>query len=549
MPDGIPSPELALAKRVSQNTSFLTASNNAPQDPSKPNYTSDAYISMRENWTLMEDVDGGTNAMRAKCATYMPQMPLEHVDDYRQRVKACEFFAATSRTVRGLVGMVFRRPPKLGQELNEQLAQHWEDIDGQGTHGEVFTRELYEQGMLLGHGVILVDYPEINPQLKLTLYDERDAGVRPYWCAITPSQILNWRTITRYGRTMLQQVVIRECTLEPSGAFGEQEVERYRVFRLVDVYDEATKATTTQVQWSVWEWVESNGKRELQEKSQGQMMVAGGKPMTRIPVTAFFCGPKKGWFESTPPLVDLAWANIAHWNVQSDHRHSLHKASIPLLVGIGRDTSEAAPPIGVNAMIDMPIGGDLKYVEHSGSALSATAQELKDLETRMAALGLAMLQSESRAAETARARRIDKSEQDSALANSARSLQDAIEEALSYHSEYLGLPPAGESSVLVNNDFEDLTPEPTLISAVSALHLAGQIDLDTLWSILEENNALPDDFDRETVRNAIMTEEADRAAQALALATAAPTPVDDSGNPVATDKTKKPPADDTSVTK
>jgi hypothetical protein len=546
MPNGYPSPELEIAKRTAAGTSYLTPSQDAAVDPNKPNYTCQAYLTMKPKWIVMEDVNGGTDAMRLKCTSYMPQMPLEHIDDYKQRVKGSEFFAATARTVRGLVGMVFRRPPKLGTDINETLAQHWENIDGAGTNGEVFTREAYEAGMLLGHGAILVDYPVIDNNVKITLADEREAGVRPYWCFIKPEQILSWRNRTKYGQTELSQVVIRECTLEPVGAFGEDEVERYRVFTLNDLYDPTTNTAYTNVSWEVWEWQETDNKRDLVKTNSGSLINGKGKPMSRIPVTVFFTGPKLGWFSSSPPLLDLAHTNIAHWNVQSDHRHSLHKASIPLLVGIGRDTSEAVPAIGVNAMIDMPLGSDLKYVEHTGSALSATAQELKDIETRMAALGLAMLQSESRASETARARRIDKSEQDSALSSSARSLQDAIEEAFSFHAEYLGLPLEQDGSVLVNNDFEDLTPDPQAIAAFSALHLAGQISLDTLWTMLEQNNALPDDFDRDEEKLAVMAEEADRAAQALTLATAAPQPTDLPGNTPGSKSDTATPAKDTS---
>lgn len=538
------SPELQRAKRDATNTNQLSSNYN-PKDSSKPDYESACFVAMKAGWCIMKDTNGGTMVMRNKAAQYLPQMPLEFVDDYQQRIKATEFFNAVARTVRGLVGMVFRRPPKLGADVNPMLTEQWENIDGSGTHGEVFTREAYEEAMLLGHGAILVDYPSVPDGYVPTLKDERDEGIRPYWVKLCAEQIISWRTATRFGKTYLSQVVIRENTLEPEGDFGEYDVERYRVFRHTTIFPNADYGETFDpyagVQWQLWEWVEKEGAKTLNMTQQGTLKTAGGKPMTRIPVTAYFTGRVYDWFGSTPPLIDLAYANIAHWNVLSDHRHSLHKASIPLLCFIGRDTTEGAQAIGVNQGIDIPLGGDLKYVEHAGSALAATDKELTQIEGRMAALGLAMLQQDTRAAETAEAKRIDKADQDSALASSARSLQDAIEEAMSFHAEFLGQDTYTNGSVLVNRDFEDLTLDSGTIGALSNLHLAGQVDLDTLWSMLEQGNVLPEDFDRELTRAAIMNEEAQRAAQALALAAATPEPKDDT-----TDSADSaPPAEDT----
>jgi hypothetical protein len=103
----------------------------------------------------------------------------------------------------------------------------------------------------------------------------------------------------------------------------------------------------------------------------------------------------------------------------------------------------------------------------------------------MAALGLSMLQNETRAAETAEAKRMDKSEQDSALAVAARGLQDCLERALQFHAQYMGLT---DGTIEVNQEFEHLTLDSTQITAYSQLHQAGQISLDTLWAMLEDGN-------------------------------------------------------------
>ena len=46
------------------------------------------------------------------------------------------------RTVRAMTGLLFRIPPKIGKDVPAELAAHWENIDGGGTHGTVFARDL-----------------------------------------------------------------------------------------------------------------------------------------------------------------------------------------------------------------------------------------------------------------------------------------------------------------------------------------------------------------------------------------------------------------------
>ena len=131
-------------------------------------------------------------------------------------------------------------------------------------------------------------------------------------------------------------------------------------------------------------------------------------------------------------------------------------------------------------------------------ALAATAKQLIEFEKQMSALGLSMLQHQTRAAETAEAKRIDKAEQDSALSTAARSCQDAIEVALGFHAQMLGLPSAG--SIVINRDFERLSLDAQEIRAYTELVGSGSISLETFWNIMRDGGALPDNFDPEVER-------------------------------------------------
>jgi hypothetical protein len=148
--------------------------------------------------------------------------------------------------------------------------------------------------------------------------------------------------------------------------------------------------------------------------------------------------------------------------------------------------------------IKLPQGGDAKYLEPTGAALDSSRQELQDILQNMAALGLAMLQRDTRAAETAEAKRIDKSETDSRLAAAARGLQDAIEEALGIHALWIGEADGGSCDI--NRDFEQQPLDPQMLKVLSEMVGAGDLDLDTLWDIMKAGGVLPDTFDNEIVR-------------------------------------------------
>jgi hypothetical protein len=507
------SAELEEVKRRASRQQVLTppASSGPGPDKNKPDYKSRAHTALVPLWKMMRDLWGGTRTMREAGELYLPRGAAETVKDFQDRLKRTEFFNAFRRTNSGLTGMVFRRDPELDEDVGETFAAHWENIDNAGTHGAVFARQLLSIGLRDGGAAILVDYPEVDG--TLTLAEERARNLRPYWVKVDADQIISARTTMIDGQSVLSQIVLKEVATEADGDFGEVEVTRFRVFRLVHtsiaIMQEAQDAGVTlapgemdqlakldgyAVTWELWEY--QGDPQELTVLRRGRV-----RNQSRIPVAYFAAGEELSWGYAYPPLEDLAHTNIAHYQVKSDHRFSMHKASVPILVMKGRDRTESEVIVGPNTGIDVSPEGDVKYVEHAGTALNATRTECQDLEAQMAAQGLSMLKRETRSAETAEAKRIDKSAEDSMLGSIARSLQDALEEAAGFHAAYIG---DTGGSIQVNMEFEALSFDATFISAVSNLQVANQISLDTLWDILAAGAVLPDTFDKAEEEKRIM---------------------------------------------
>ena len=169
--------------------------------------------------------------------------------------------------------------------------------------------------------------------------------------------------------------------------------------------------------------------------------------------------------------------------------------AIPMIVVTGEQASSVE--VGPSRALFLPNPeARAEMLEMQGPALTANREQLMDYKRDMAQLGLNMLMRETRGAETAEAKRLDRSGQDSILAAFASAYEDALNMALYYHMQYRGLDWDGEGLAL-NRDF---TPEPMDAATIQTLSLLvsnGQMRLETLWNILMQGEVLPANFDPE----------------------------------------------------
>lgn len=426
----------------------------------KPSTRSPRSARQQQNLRLVRDLWAGTDALRDRAQTYLPQAPGEKYQHYNQRLARSVFYNGFRRSAEGLTGLVFRRDPVLGEDMPAEIQAHWENIDNAGTHGDVFCREIFQDDLVAGHAAILVDFPDTGGEQDAAA--EMSGEVRPYWVWIRKEDIISWRTTVVSGRTVLAQVVLRETTEEPDGDFGSKEATRYRVLFL----DEKGQPS-----WRLLEETDDGG---ITEHSKG---VFGNQE--EIPLAEVISSGRRSLFDSDPPLKDLAYLNVAHYQMWSDYNWSIHKTCVPFIFGAG--IPEATDPqtgkpvpfsVGANtAIISSEPNAKLSYVSHSGEALGEVKAALDDLKNDMGSLGLAMLAPQKRSAETAEAKRLDKATSDSALAVAARGLQDGLERALGFHARYMKLPSGG--SIEINRDFEGLLMEAPVMQAFGTLVQAG----------------------------------------------------------------------------
>lgn len=449
-----------------------------------PNYECAGYANQMPDYNLVNDCYSGTRIIREKSFQYLPQEPAERDENYAVRLARAVFWNAFRRTVQGLVGMVFRKNPQVASDVAPQITDHLENIDLQGAHFDVFSKEVFTAQVRDGHTFVLIDMP---PALEAgaTRADEIDR--RPYWIHYKKNQIINWRTEQQDGALVLIQVTIRECVTEPDGDYGEVDVVQYRVLKPGS--------------WTVYREDESGNFNVYDE---------GTTSLDVIPLVEFN-GSRTGYFQSDPRLLAVAYENLRLYRLQSDLDHIMHICNVPILKIVGRSNPKDPIMISVNTGFDVPIGGDVAYVEHAGRAIPAAQEEIERSKGNMAALGLAMLVRKSRVQQTATQSVLDYDAESSELASEARALEDGLEQCVIFHSRFLQIePPQPKNrqkqeggSVTVNKDFSSIIFDSTLVTAFSNMVTANQIRLETLWDLLERGDMLPPNFDAAVERTAL----------------------------------------------
>jgi len=393
------------------------------------------YIQHQARLDLPNTLLGGTVAMKKAREKYLPKETKESHENYNNRLKRSYLFNAFARTISYLGGQVFAQPVKLLEDVPTEIKTgdtdgFEEDIDLKGNNLDSFLKPVFEKGITDGCTTILIDYPPLQVKGAVSVAQEKEVGLRPYWVHIPTSAIIGWRTQMVNGREVFTQLRIKEVEDKDSGTFGVERVNRIRVLEPGSwrLYEER-RDTNNNVSW---------------------VQVAEGETSLKfIPLAVFMPGKKLSALTAEPPLEDLAYMNLAHWQSNSDQMNILHFTRLPIL--FGRKLTEPDKldqiEIGPNRMIHSDhLEGELKYVEHSGASIDAGHQHLVDLETKMAMWGLQLLMPKTGTI-TATEKALASGESDSTLKSWALEFKDFIELCLYYTALYLKKDQGGSAEV------------------------------------------------------------------------------------------------------
>lgn len=438
--------------------------------PLAVNEPSAEIAALREQWSLLDALRAGTPAMRAASTAYLPRWPAEETDAYLARLNSATLFPAYRRTVGVMAGKPFAKSLQLADEP-ASITQWAEDIDLQGVSLHSFAAEMFEEVLGAGLAGILVDYPTVEPApLGRTKAQVEATGVRPYFVRVKHGQILGWKAGIIGSKVTLTQVRIAETREEDDGPFGVKVVDRVRVLE--------------RGRWAVFEQV---------GKDNAWAVVDDGITTLRdIPFVPLY-GRRDGFMLGKPPLLDLAYLNVKHWQSQSDQDTILHVARVPILAMIGADDNTQLT-VGGSSAVKLPEGADMKFVEHSGAAIGAGETALSVLEEQMIQTGAELLVKKP-GSRTATESQNDAEANKSDLQRIAENFEDALDQALWFMAQYVRLPDAGK--VTLFSDYGAASLSDASATLVKDLNMAGIVTKKTVVEEMKRRGVLSPDIDAE----------------------------------------------------
>jgi hypothetical protein len=433
--------------------------------------TSAVVQTMAQDWSLIEALMGGTRAMRAANKTYLPQWPAEDIQSYNSRLATATLFPAYERTISVLSGKPFSKPITIGEDVPERL-RPWldEDVDLQGRNLHAFAADLCAEALAFGFCGILVDCPP-GEGVK-TVADEHSAGIRPYFVHVSHGSILGWRSEKIKGGLKLTQLRLLENVEEPDGEFGVRAVEQVRVLE--------------PGAWKVYRKTISEGGVE-----NWMIFNEGTTSLQIIPFVPIY-GRRKDFMIGAAPMLELAYANVEHWQSKSDQQTILHVARVPMLFtkDIGSDTTIT---VGAGAFIRASSkDADAKYVEHSGAAIEAGRKSLLDLEDRMRQTGAELLV--IKPGNTTEVQTLADNEQGMCdLQRIVQTLEDALDQAISFMGMWVNETQTGH--VTIYNDFGAATLAEASAQLLFEMKADGSLSHPTLLKEMQRRGILSPDVD------------------------------------------------------
>ena len=424
---------------------------------------------MAEDWDLVAALMGGTKAMRAAGVRYLPQWPNEQDDSYKARLDTATLFPAYARTVSVLTGKPFSKPITVGDDVPARLRELLDDVDREGRNLDVFAADLCADALAYGFCGILVDCPP-NPGAR-TVAEEQQAGIRPYMVHIRAHHILGWKVQAGNGKRVLMQLRLLEHVEVDDGQFGTKRIEQVRV--LAPGAWATYRSRTSEA--GVIEWL---------------LFEEGVTSLPYIPFIPVY-GRRVDFMRGTPPMLELAHANVEHWQNKSDQQTILHVARVPLLFAKG--LGETQLTIGAGSLISTGSEtADLKYVEHSGAAIEAGRLSLLDLEDRMRQAGAELLV--IKPGNVTEVQTLADNEQGMCdLQRIVQVIEDCLDQALDLMAKWIGEADGGKVSLY--RDFGAATLAEASAELLAGMEARGALSRETLFTEMKRRGILGPEVD------------------------------------------------------
>jgi hypothetical protein len=459
------------------------------------------YVEMAPKWNRCIMTAKGQDAVHEAGVAVLPaladQSPLEY-ENYKTRAL---FYNATWRTIVGLQGMIFRKPPDVTVGAVVQPMLDDVTLSGQSLH--MFTLEVLEEALKVGRVGVFVDYPTVDTG-TVTAADALRENHRPMLRSYCALSIINWKTRTYKNATVLAMVVLREMVNVPIDEFQDRQQEQFRVLDLIDVVLPRTGELMTMYRVRVIE--------QQRDEATGKLVdvvistaypIMNGKPLDFIPFQ-FIGVDDTSWEVDEPPLIDLVDTNLSHYRVTADYEHGCHFTGLPTPVISGYTPTQEGEKFYIGSMtawVFPNAQAKASYLEFTGQGLSCLKENLEHKELMMAVLGARMLEAQPSGVESADTAAIHRGGEQSMLSSVAQAVSIGVQKSLAVFAKFANS--ADEVKFSLNRDFFPIPMDALTLTAIIAGWQNQAYSYETMFEQLRKGEIVPTDGDATTEQAAI----------------------------------------------
>ena len=398
----------------------------------------------------------GTDGMRKLGVKYLPRFVKEQPEKYEDRRRISFLFSAFERLVRDFTGRVAGRPLTWPENAPAFWELWREQADGAGSSFDLLARRFFQDALLAGLTIAIVDAPQRMEGESL-----EDSYERFPWVSMHHAEsVINF---------------------ESKPVNGKLQLLAFRIQIDSDTRHEYLRAPEGTISRSVWKLEKDSGKYVLEDT------FVYPPEVQEVPVVPIYAN-KTGYFMGYPPLRDVADLNIELWQQSSAYSNLLLFVSMPILYGYGfPDDMEYGPNTVVMALKENSF---LRFVEHSGKGAEVARQKIVDIKAEIEKLGVQFATEKGMQAETATAVARDMEREASKLQMVGENVQQGLREVLRMVSIFAG------QDVVEDVSFDSMAEE------LDTSHQATQV----LLQLERESIITPEQLVEELKRRGILPE-------------------------------------------
>lgn len=410
-----------------------------------------------EDWQQMSDTYDGERVVKNAGVTYLPptagmvadgmqnenQPGYKAYQAYKTRAVYHDFVKDAITT---MVDLMNRKPAQI--KLPARMEPLREKVTAEGHSLATLLRQIHFHQLRHSRFGLLVDVRSGEGPTAL-----------PYIATYAAKKIINWDTGKREDNKSDLDFLVLDETEHERVNFTWEEQEKYRVL-LAPNSDLVTLLSSDRVISPTGDsfWVAPvRGKDGLLASAAAIQPQIAGKGLPYIPFTFINAGDLESAPEP-PVLIGLSNLTLAIYRGEADYRQTLFMQGQDTLVIIGAvvdaDEDGASTRVGSGARLEVPIGGDAKYIGVSSEGLTEQRESLKADKEQAAERGARLLDFGDSSRQSGDALRIRVSARTTTLRTLALVSGEGLQRALRQIAEWIGEDPK-QVIVEPNLDFTD----------------------------------------------------------------------------------------------